>query len=42
MTGDPDDLRRREVGRLAGRVEVPDDFDEPDDELADLFAGTED
>jgi prevent-host-death family protein len=30
----------REFGRLAGRIAIDDDFDEPDGELADLFEGS--
>lgn len=30
----------RQIGRLAGRITIADDFDEVDDDLADLFEGT--
>lgn len=32
--------QERAPGRLRGRVQIADDFDEADDEIADLFEGT--
>ncbi|MBP5568583.1 MAG: hypothetical protein J6X54_05100 [Treponema sp.] len=33
---DPDDISKR-IGVAAGKFVVPDDFDEPDDEIARMF-----